>query len=40
LQKSGFGDGRTVDVIQTRPFSSNIALWTLFLLVQIASFPQ
>ena len=32
--------GRTADVIHTRPFSSNIGLWTLFLLVQIASSPQ
>src|SRR5947209_7374248 len=40
LQKSGFGDGRTVDVIQTRPWPSSIGLCTLFLLVQIGSSPQ
>ena len=40
LQYAGFSDGRIVDVIQTRPRSSNIGLWTLFLLVQIASSPQ
>ena len=40
LQKSGFADGRTADVIQTRPFSSNIGLWTLLRLVQIGSSPQ
>src|SRR5216117_2469512 len=39
-QKAGFSGGRTADVIHTRPFSSNIGLWTLFLLVQIASSPQ
>ena len=27
-------------MIHTRPFPSNIGLWTLFLLVQIASSPQ
>src|SRR5262245_65471398 len=40
LQKSGFDAGRTVDVIHTRPFSSNIGLWTLLRLVQIGSSPQ
>ena len=40
MQKSGFAAGRTADVIHTRPFSSNIGLWTLFRLVQIASSPQ
>ena len=40
LQNAGLSDGRTADVIQTRPFSSNIGLWTLFRLVQIASLPQ
>src|SRR5262245_23094063 len=40
LQKAGFSGGRTVEVIQTRPLPSNIGLWTLFLLVQIASSPQ
>ncbi len=37
LQKSGLAAGRTADVSHTRPFSSNIGLWTLFLLVQITS---
>ena len=32
--------GRTAEVIHTRPCSSNIGLWTLFLLVQIGSSPQ
>ena len=40
MQKSGFGAGLTADVIQTRPFSSNIGLWTLFRLVQITSDSQ
>ena len=40
LQKSGLSGGRTAEVIQTRPCSSNIGLWTLFLLVQIGSSPQ
>src|SRR5687767_2165677 len=40
LQKLGFSGGRTVDVIQTRPCPSNIGLWTLFLLSQMASSPQ
>jgi hypothetical protein len=40
LQKSGLADGRTAEVIQTRPFSSNIGLCTLFLLVQMTSSPQ
>src|SRR5262245_51312079 len=40
LQYSGFADGRIADVIQTRPFSSSIGLWTLFRLVQITSLPQ
>src|SRR5262245_22578109 len=40
LQKSGFSAGATADVSHTRPFSSSIGLWTLFLLVQITSLPQ
>src|SRR3954470_9450790 len=40
LQNAGLSGGRTADVIHTRPFSSIIGLWTLFLLVQIASVPQ
>jgi hypothetical protein len=40
LQKSGFSNGRTAEVIHTRPRSSNIGLWTLFLLVQMTSLPQ
>src|SRR5438093_1581386 len=39
-QNAGFSAGRIVDVIHTRPFSSNIGLCTLFLLVQRTSFPQ
>src|SRR6476646_1433538 len=33
-QKSGLAKGRTAEVIHTRPRSSNMGLWTLFLLVQ------
>src|ERR1041384_5885295 len=41
LQYSGLSLGaRTLEVIQTRPFSSNIGLCTFALLVQIASVPQ
>src|SRR6266850_877497 len=40
LQKAGLSGGRTVEVIQTRPRSSNMGLWTLFLLVQMDSSPQ
>lgn len=40
LQKSGLGGGRTLEVIQTRPFSSNIGLCTVARLVQIGSVPQ
>src|SRR5688572_30881782 len=40
LQKSGLGGGRTLEVIQTRPVSSNIGLCTFAWLVQIASVPQ
>src|SRR4030095_9205570 len=37
---AGFSGPRTADVNHRRPFSSSIGLWTLFLLVQIASSPQ
>src|SRR5689334_9042588 len=40
LKTSGFAAGRTAAVIHTRPLWSNIGLWTLVLLVQIASSPQ
>src|SRR5688572_16316430 len=40
LQKSGLFGPRTLDVIQTRPFSSNIGLCTFARLVQIGSVPQ
>src|SRR5688572_18235926 len=40
LQKSGLAGPRTLDVIQTRPFSSSIGLCTVALLVQIGSVPQ
>src|SRR5687768_4529195 len=40
LQNAGLSFGRTLDVIQTRPFSSNIGLCALALLVQIGSLPQ
>src|SRR5688572_32342228 len=40
LQKSGLFGPRTLEVIQTRPFSSNIGLWTFALLFQIGSVPQ
>src|SRR5215831_2422947 len=40
LQNAGLSGGRTDDVIHTRPVSSIIGLWTLFLLAQIASSPQ
>src|SRR3982750_1268333 len=40
LHTSGLSGPRTVDVIHTRPCSSNIGLCTLFLLVQIVSSPQ
>src|SRR5688572_26834466 len=40
LKTSGFSDGRTVAVIQTRPLWSIIGLWTLALLVQITSSPK
>src|SRR5690242_11469192 len=40
LQKSGLAGPRTLEVIQTRPVSSNIGLCTFARLVQIASVPQ
>ena len=40
LQKSGFAGGRTREVNQTRPFSSNIGLCMLVWLSQIGSSPQ
>src|SRR5687767_11717882 len=40
LQKSGFAGPRTLEVIQTRPVSSNIGLCTFALLVQIGSVSQ
>src|SRR5262245_37812547 len=40
LQMSGLAGGRTAEVIQTLPFSSNIGLCTLFLLVQMTSSRQ
>src|ERR687894_1591195 len=40
LQKAGLSGGRTLEVIQTRPFSSTIGLCTFARLVQIASVPQ
>ena len=40
LQKSGFADGRTRAVNQTRPLSSIIGLWLLVWLSQIGSSPQ
>src|SRR5438105_14338062 len=40
LQNAGLSGGRTAEVIHTRPFSSIIGLWTLFLLIQISSVPQ
>src|SRR5437667_8796056 len=39
-QTAGLSGGRTAEVIHTRPRSSNIGLWTLFLLVQIGSSPK
>src|ERR1700726_4307286 len=40
LQYAGFSGGRITDVSHTRPFSSNIGLWILVRLSQIASSPQ
>jgi hypothetical protein len=39
-QKAGLSGPRTLEVIQTRPFSSNIGLCTFARLVQMASVPQ
>src|SRR6266702_6358914 len=39
-QKAGLSLGRIRDVIHTLPFSSNIGLWTLAWLFQMASSPQ
>src|SRR5205807_5873319 len=40
LQKGGSSAGRILDVNHTRPFSSNIGLWTLAWLCQMGSSPQ
>src|SRR5437667_4686612 len=40
LQSAGFSFGRILEVIQTRPCASNIGLWTLAWLCQMASSPQ
>jgi hypothetical protein len=40
LQNAGFSLGRILEVIQTRPCASNIGLWTLAWLCQMASSPQ
>src|SRR6266568_4911520 len=40
LQNAGLSFGRILEVIHTRPFSSNIGLCTLAWLCQIASSPQ
>src|SRR5262245_49603500 len=40
LHTSGLSGGRTAEVIHTRPFSSNIGLWTLLRLVQAISSPR
>src|SRR5437762_13339703 len=40
LQNAGFSLGRILEVIHTRPFSSNIGLCTLAWLCQMASSPQ
>src|SRR5437899_8323596 len=40
LHTSGVSGGRIAEVIQTRPFSSNIGLWTLLRLVHTTSSPQ
>src|SRR3989442_9701019 len=40
LQNAGFSFGRILEVIQTRPCASNIGLWTLAWLCQMASSPQ
>src|SRR5207302_7330630 len=40
LQNTGFSLGRILEVIHTRPFSSNIGLCTLAWLCQMTSCPQ
>ena len=40
MQNAGFSGDRTAEVSHSRPFSSSIGLWTLFLLVQIGSSPK
>src|SRR6185503_10287787 len=40
LQNAGFSGPRTADVSHSRPFSSSIGLWTLFLLSHTTSSPQ
>ena len=40
LQKAGLSGGRTREVNQTRPFSSNIGLCMLVWLSQMISSPQ
>src|SRR6266566_5585590 len=40
LQNAGLSLGRILEVIHTRPFSSNIGLCTLAWLCQMASSPQ
>src|SRR5260370_9674057 len=40
LQNAGFSLGRILEVIQIRPCPSNIGLWTLAWLGQMASSPQ
>src|SRR6267378_8022756 len=40
LQNAGFSLPRILEVIHTRPCPSNIGLWTLDWLCQIASSPQ
>src|SRR5882762_10685382 len=40
LQNAGFSVGRILEVIQTRPCASNIGLWTLAWLCQMASSSQ
>ena len=40
VQNAGVCGGRTREVYQTRPLSSNIGLWALLLLSQMRSSPQ
>src|SRR5947209_20361682 len=40
LQNAGLSFGRILEVIQTRTCASNIGLWTLAWLCQMASSPQ